>query len=911
MCFRDIKRACLVLEQKCFFFSFPNDKERREKWILAMRRKNFKPGQGSYICSKHFLEADFDRNVQTSVRLFRSAVPSVFSGFPSYYQKQPVRSRPLPSRSKIAIVSSPVSPVEDVTATAGIDPPGSYSIPVQESTPAVTVMPTSPGKIKLKRALEESEMKLEVYRKKIKILHQCKRRLVKKNNDLKDILAELRKKNLMSDASLDVIETSAGGISDLLKRKIAKKTGIPLPKCYSPRLRSFALTLHFYSPKAYSYVRRTFDTCLPHPRTLEKWYQSINGEPGFTEEAFNALRQKVNAALQEGKPSPCALVMDEMAIKQYTEFDGEKMHGYVDMGTGIQDDSLPIAREALVFMVVSLNESWKLPVGYFLIDGLAAQERKTLVQQCVTKLHSCGLSVESLTFDGASSNVAMAKELGCKMGLDDLAPFFSHPVTGKPVHIFLDPCHMLKLVRNTVGDKKLIVDGDGHVIKWDYIETLHKLQSSTGIHLANKVRNAHLNYFRKKMNVKLAAQLLSDSVADSLQFCLDNNIDGFAGCEATIKFIRVFNRVFDILNSRNLSSFGYKRPLNESNAKEIFTKVDEDAVYIKSLRCHPTGQQICLSNRRTGFHGFLVCLVSLRNLYDSIRKLGMSFLLTYKISQDHIELFFGKIRSQGGCNNNPTSRQFQSAYKRMFVHNDLKDVMRGNCIALESVPILTATSKVNSCASIANSFILNLNNSCPRYRIMNHQPNFDWDCFDPSDPCCADYFKDQSLYYKNVVAYISGFIVKKLLKNLHCDTCVAALTSTDNNANHNFINLKSKGGLITPSQDVIDVCLSAENQFRLHVATDCTTVRLHPIIKLVHLVLNSFVHSNVFSSLTLHALECSPLHNHVCLLIKCIAAKYLQLRYFHAAKNYSSNVQHQKNTKSRQNASKLIIFNGL
>jgi hypothetical protein len=189
--------------------------------------------------------------------------------------------------------------------------------------------------------------------------------------------------------------------------------------------------------------------------------------------------------------------------------------------------------------------------------------------------------------------------------------------------------------------------------------------------------------------------------------------------------------------------------------------------------------------------------------------------------------------------------------------------------------------------------------------------DFDWGYFDPEDPCYTNYFKEHSLYYKNIVAYISGFIVKMLQASLHCESCVSALTTDDTNANHKLINLKSKGGLIVPSQDVIDICLSAENQFRQHVASDCSTFRTYDILKLVNLVLNSFVHSNVFSSLSLHVLECDPMQNHVCLLIKCISAKYLQIRYFHAAKIYTSNVQQEKNTKSRQVSNKLIIFNGL
>ena len=67
--------------------------------------------------------------------------------------------------------------------------------------------------------------------------------------------------------------------------------------------------------------------------------------------------------------------------------------------------------------------------------------------------------------------------------------------------------------------------------------------------------------FKQAMNVKLAVQLFSDSVADSLQFGLDHEIPGFQDCQGTIEFIRAFNALFDIMNSRNLCSYAWKRPL--------------------------------------------------------------------------------------------------------------------------------------------------------------------------------------------------------------------------------------------------------------------------------------------------------------------------------------------------------------
>ena len=41
-----------------------------------------------------------------------------------------------------------------------------------------------------------------------------------------------------------------------------------------------------------------------------------------------------------------------------------RYRGFVDLGTKIDDDSLPEATEALVFMAVSVNSNWKVPCGY-------------------------------------------------------------------------------------------------------------------------------------------------------------------------------------------------------------------------------------------------------------------------------------------------------------------------------------------------------------------------------------------------------------------------------------------------------------------------------------------------------------------------------------------------------------------
>ena len=99
-----------------------------------------------------------------------------------------------------------------------------------------------------------------------------------------------------------------------------------------------------------------------------------------------------------------------------------------------------------------------------------------------------------LMFDGAASNMAMVNILGCH--LDCLAQncttSFPYPVTLAPVVVFLDPCHMLKLVRNTLADKKSMFDENNKFVKFEFIEKLHKLQQTEGLDLCNKLRAARI-----------------------------------------------------------------------------------------------------------------------------------------------------------------------------------------------------------------------------------------------------------------------------------------------------------------------------------------------------------------------------------------------------------------------------------
>lgn len=114
--------------------------------------------------------------------------------------------------------------------------------------------------------------------------------------------------------------------------------------------------------------------------------------------------------------------------------------------------------------------------------------------------------------------------------------------------------------------------------------------------------------------------------------------------------------------------------------------------YVKDLKVQEKNDFVPVleSNRKTGFIGILVYLNSLLQLHSKLIVTGvLEYFEVYKISQDHLELFFGSIRAQGGYDNNPTARQFQSAYKKLVIRvNDVESFNTGNCIPLEHIDIL-------------------------------------------------------------------------------------------------------------------------------------------------------------------------------------------------------------------------------
>lgn len=81
-------------------------------------------------------------------------------------------------------------------------------------------------------------------------------------------------------------------------------------------LKQFACTLHFYSPTAYDYVRKTLINVLPHQNTIRKRLSTVNNEPGISIDAMKHVSELCKNAEAESKKLYFSLTCDEMAIRK-------------------------------------------------------------------------------------------------------------------------------------------------------------------------------------------------------------------------------------------------------------------------------------------------------------------------------------------------------------------------------------------------------------------------------------------------------------------------------------------------------------------------------------------------------------------------------------------------------------------
>ena len=84
-----------------------------------------------------------------------------------------------------------------------------------------------------------------------------------------------------------------------------------------------------------------------------------------------------------------------------------------------------------------------------------------------------------------------------------------------------------------------------------------------------------------------------------------------------------------------------------------------------------TGRLVCTGRSYLSIVGYTSNITYVLKLSDFLlRKVigskPIDYFLTYKLSQDHLEMLFACIRRGLGCSNNPSATEFESVFKKLL-----------------------------------------------------------------------------------------------------------------------------------------------------------------------------------------------------------------------------------------------------
>jgi hypothetical protein len=283
-------------------------------------------------------------------------------------------------------------------------------------------------------------------------------------------------------------------------------------------------------------------------------------------------------------------------------------------------------------------------------------------------LKTINLSAKVVANDMGSSNICVSNILN----VTPERPFFT--VDGEDVVYMFDVPHLLKATRNML--MKHIFCFDGKSTSWSHVVNFYNKDKSALNSLAPKLTDAHVHPSNsEKIKVFLAARVLSARVAAAMTTYVAL---GELPPEATIQSIERCDKLFDILNSiRTNDAKEFNRAFKRLDYQINF--LNDMSLFLNNLKVF-SKKNIDVTNRIKCIRGWKISIKAVIHLwYQCLKPCGFEFLLTRRLCQDALEIFFGSVRQQAGNSINPTTIQFQRAFRKLFNLNLFCSTGSENC----------------------------------------------------------------------------------------------------------------------------------------------------------------------------------------------------------------------------------------
>lgn len=517
------------------------------------------------------------------------------------------------------------------------------------------------------------------------------------------------------------------------------------------------------------------------------------------------------------------------------------------------------------------------------------------------------------------------------------------PINKERIYIFLDPCHMEKLIRGRWATCRVFYDSADNKIEWRYIEALYEYSCRNDFR-THKLTKKHIQWKRNSMNVRLAVETFSESVASSIEYLMKIGVPEFQGAQSTVDWIRRMDTLFNIFNSRHCNSQNiFKKRMSAENKRVIYQFMKETIKFFKTLKteiffyknaAEENGKEdkadsgkkekkkrvlvkteilpILDTVHKVGFRGFIIDMESLKLMFKEYveEEKIISSIPTYNLLQDSIEMMFGRMRSFNGHNNNPNVLQFKGAYRRVQCNLRLDLSRESNCrmfdmhlpdnlfysnIFFVSSKRATVVMDSSLYESQKNSIIESVNS--PEIAEI---PDIDSTQENESNDHLGNAFAthhilDGTSNYLNT--YIASQIEQKILNctNFYCNGCRFVFDQNEKTTSidSNFMQWK-------PCVSTVQICIHAEKFFKLY---EIGKAKPRYDFKVLYCLI--FRSMNFDTLYTNSKFECSIEHKYQ--FIKCIVGQYMNRRANQIAKQITYDRQ---DDLIRQHCNHLVNFKG-
>ena len=478
---------------------------------------------------------------------------------------------------------------------------------------------------------------------------------------------------------------------------------------YHPMIIRFCLALASKSPAAYEELRydkksNTGVLILPSRRRLRDYKNYIRPERGFNPLIIDELLKKVEDFSEIEKYM--ILVMDEMKIQENLVWDKNsgELIGYVDLGdvdvnySALQKPNT-LASHVLVFLLRSIVNRFKFSLANFATTSATSIHMFILVWKAISICEMNNIKILGLTCDGASANRKMIKMHSHMTKNNDKSRDVIYRVANicsmdkRFLYFISDAPHLVKTLRNCLlnsgfsSGKSRLMWNAGYDMLWKHIKDIYDDDRDCDLHLLPKLTSDHINLTSfSKMNVRLAAQVLSNTVSNVLKEF------GPTDAVQTAMFCEYANKFFDCLNVRHKKGGDYSlnpflKPY-ESVDDERFVWMENSFLdYLKKWKNAVDFRpgSFRLDDRSKMFiswqtyEGIKITVYSTIELTRYLLNNGVKYVLTGNYSQDCLENYNGRQRALGCRKDNPTLKDF--GYNDNTIRNSkvFKPISGGNC----------------------------------------------------------------------------------------------------------------------------------------------------------------------------------------------------------------------------------------